>query len=141
MTRIDFYIIPQNELQQVMVFACKLAEKAYKLEHKVTIKVDNEDQAIELDRLLWEFKPESFLHHVKENDSEDAPIKIVWDQLGNDYEVLINLSNEIPLEFTRFQRVTQIASQNEEQRATSRKHYKFYKERGYPLHNHDLRNR
>lgn len=141
MTRIDFYIIPQDQPEQILIFACKLAEKAFKLDHKITIKVDTEAQATDLDRLLWEFRPESFIPHVKENDTEDAPVRIVWDKLGNDYEVLINLSSEVPSEFTRFQRVTQIASQHEAQRAKSREHYKFYKERGYPLHNHDLRNR
>jgi DNA polymerase-3 subunit chi len=139
MTRIDFYIIPQDQLDQVLHFACRLTEKAYKLQNKVTIKVNNEEEASVLDDLLWNFKPESFIPHVKQNDSEEATIQIVWDQLGSDYDVLINLSDEIPLEFTRFQRVTQVASQHPDQRAKSREHYKYYKERGYPIHNHDLR--
>lgn len=139
MTRIDFYIIPQDQLDHILNFTCRLAEKAYQHEHKVTIKVNSEEEATTLDELLWTFRPESFLPHAKQSDEEEAPIRIVWDNLGNDYEVLINLSDEVPLEFTRFKRVTQIASQHREQRAVSREHYKFYKERGYPLHNHDLR--
>lgn len=141
MTRIDFYIIPQDQLDHIYHFTCRLAEKAYQHQHKITIKVNSESEAQQLDDLLWSYKPESFLPHVKQSDSEEAPIRIVWDDLGSDYEVLINLSDEVPLEFTRFQRVTQIASQHPEQRAISREHYKFYKERGYPLHNHDLRKR
>jgi DNA polymerase-3 subunit chi len=141
MTRVDFYIIPQDQIEQIFRFSCRLAEKAYLHDHKVTIKVNSEEEANTLDELLWSFKPESFLPHAKQNDQELAPIRIVWDDLGSDYEILINLSDEIPLEFTRFERVTQIASQHPEQRAKSREHYKFYKERGYPLHNHDLRRR
>lgn len=141
MTRVDFYIIPQDQLEQIFHFTCRLAEKAYQQENKVTIKVNSEQEANQLDELLWNFKPESFLPHNKQTDTESAPIRIVWDHLGDDYEVLINLSDEVPSEFTRFKRVTQIASQHPEQRAKSREHYKFYKERGYPLHNHDLRKR
>jgi len=141
MTRIDFYIIPQDQLDHIYNFTCRLTEKAYQQDHKITIKVNSQEEAQKLDDLLWSYKPESFLPHNKQNDQEDAPIRIVWDNLGSDYEVLINLSDEVPPEFTRFQRVTQIASQHPEQRARSREHYKYYKERGYPLHNHDLRKR
>ena len=143
MTRIDFYIIPQNQPEQVSLFACKLIEKIYRSGHKIMVKVDDKETAEALDKQLWEYKPESFIpHKILDNSSEVSPdtsILISYDSLGNDYEVLVNLSSEVPLEFTRFERVTQIASQYEPQRLSSREHYKFYKDRGYPLHNHDLR--
>ena len=145
MTRIDFYIIPQDQPEQILIFACKLIEKAYSQNNKVTIKVDTSEQAETLDKLLWEFKPESFLPHKimdiesKSDDKTIPPILITYEELGSDYEVLLNLSAEIPLAFTRFQRVIQIASQQQEQRNTSREQYKFYKDRGYPMFNHDLR--
>ena len=45
MARIDFYVLSQSGEQARQVYACRLAEKAYKLEHTVHIHTGDEAAA------------------------------------------------------------------------------------------------
>jgi DNA polymerase-3 subunit chi len=50
--------------------------------------------------------------------------------------VLINLSDEIPRFFGRFDRVAEVIPRS--RRDAGRDRYKFYRDRGYPLFHHEL---
>jgi len=52
--------------------------------------------------------------------------------------VLINLRAEQPPYFSRFERLIEIVSLDDEDRRLARERYRFYRERGYPLDSHDL---
>jgi len=47
--------------------------------------------------------------------------------------VLINLSDQTPSNFARFERMLEIVADQEAERNAGRERYRFYKERGYPL--------
>ncbi|THA38965.1 DNA polymerase III subunit chi, partial [Streptomyces sp. A1136] len=49
------------------------------------------------------------------------------------HHVLINLSGNTPEHFARFERMFEIISSDEADKAAGRDRYRFYKERGYPL--------
>lgn len=141
MTRIDFYILKDTANDAHFQFACKLTEKAYRLGHKVFIYTDSKADAHHVDELLWTYKTESFLPHNLQNEGPNAPppIQISYkEDIKNQHDVFINLSTRIPEFFSRFNRVAEIAANHEEMRQTSRDHYKFYKDRGYPLQSHQL---
>ena len=53
-------------------------------------------------------------------------------------EVLINLRPEWPPFFSRFQRLIEIVSLDEEDRSQARARFKFYRDRGYEIKSHDL---
>ena len=53
-------------------------------------------------------------------------------------QVLINLDMAVPLFFSRFERVVEIVNQDEIQRQQARERFKFYRDRGYDLHTHNL---
>jgi DNA polymerase-3 subunit chi len=52
--------------------------------------------------------------------------------------VLINLGEDVPVYFSRFERVLEIVPSQDDARASSRARFKFYRDRGYPLETHEL---
>ena len=52
--------------------------------------------------------------------------------------MLINLRAEQPPFFSRFQRLVEIVSLDEEDRSHARARFKFYRDRGYAIQSHDL---
>ena len=53
--------------------------------------------------------------------------------------MLVNLSDEVPKFFTRFARIAEIVIQAPTVRIAGRERFRFYRERGYPLHHHDMK--
>lgn len=141
MTQVDFYILPDEEQQARLLFLCRLVEKAYKKQHRIYIHTDSETTSNTIDLLLWTFKVDSFIpHHLLADDSAPAPVAIGHgDSCGDHHDVLINLCNDVPDFFSRFERCAEIVIQQPEVLETTRKHFGFYRERGYPLNTHDLR--
>ena len=141
MTRVDFYILPEDEHQQRLAFVCRLVEKAYKQQHRIYIHTPNAAASEELDLLLWTFKVESFVpHHIAGDGNPPAPVTIGHgDDCDDHHDVIINLGDEIPDFFSRFERCIEVVIQQEEILQKTREHFAFYKERGYPLKTHDLR--
>ena len=143
MTRIDFYILPDQGTQARQQFACRLLQKTARLGHRIYLNCLNEEQALAMDKLLWEFQPQRFLpHRLISAGGAECPVEIGHDMDPEQHDdLLINLAGTIPPYFSRFHRVTEIVTQDPETLKATRANYKFYKDRHYPLHNHDLRNR
>ena len=143
MTDIDFYILSAQEPQQRLDFACRLVEKAYRSRCKVYIHLDNDAEAKAFDELLWNYRENSFIPHgrIGSNDlEENCPVHIgSGDQQPPNFDVLLNLAAEIPATFARHKRLLEIVIQQDAVLAATRLHYKFYKERGYPINNIDMR--
>jgi len=53
-------------------------------------------------------------------------------------QVLLNLQPERPALFSRFQRLIEIVSADDEDRRLARERFKFYRDRGYEIRTHDL---
>ncbi|GAB4296202.1 MAG: DNA polymerase III subunit chi [Thiohalomonadaceae bacterium] len=143
MTRIDFYILEGNQPADGRVIACRVAEKAWLAGHKVYIHAADAHEAERLDELLWTFRQGSFVPHQRLEAGRPAdaltPIHIGWgDEPEVHDEVLINLAAEVPLFFSRFQRVAEIVPADAEAKRQGRARYKFYRDRGYPLETHTL---
>lgn len=52
--------------------------------------------------------------------------------------VLINLGEEVPPFFSRFERTLEVINQREDIRDSGRKRYSYYQQRGYPLAHHKM---
>jgi DNA polymerase-3 subunit chi len=140
MTAIDFYILGHSDEHARFNFACRLSEKVYGEGHQVYIHVENAEQAQRLDDLMWSYKPEAFLPHNLVTDEQPAQVQIGWqDHPAHHFDVMINLSSPQPTFFSRFARVLEIVIQDETVLAQTRKHFKFYKDRGYEVTHRDLR--
>ncbi len=141
MTRVDFYISKNNSNEARAKLACRIAEKAYQMKHKIYMHVDDRQQAEQMDQLLWVFRDGSFLPHCLADDpnSEHASIVIGYDEPpASSPEVLINISNQVPGFFSRYERIAEIVGGDEPTRQKARERFKFYRERGYPLETHEL---
>ncbi len=135
MTRIDFYTHATNRLQT----ACRLSAKAVKQGLRVMILTPDAETSRQLDEMLWRYPPTGFIPHCHASDpvAEVTPVIIAeaGEALPHD-EVLLNLKNDSPPFFSRFQRLVEIVDKGEEQEARER--YRFYRDRGYEIHHHKL---
>jgi DNA polymerase-3 subunit chi len=140
-SRIDFYVLPGQEPEGRFLLACRLAEKAYELGHKVYIHTASAGQAERLDDLLWTFRQGSFVPHTLYPPVEGdlSPVLIGWDEVpAVEAEVLINLTDAVPTFFERFERVAELVDQNPQTLTQSRERFRFYRERGYAPTSHKL---
>ena len=141
MTRIDFYSVKERSKGDRFLLACRLVERIHGAGHRIYIQTQDREQARHLDRLLWTFKQQSFLPHGMANDSdrELTPILIGHDDNpGQENQVLINLTPEVPAFFGSFERLCELVDKDPEVREAGRKRYVYYRDRGYPLHHHEI---
>jgi len=142
MTRVDFYILESAAPDAGALVACRLAEKAYGLGHRVYIHADDGASARELDELLWTYRAGSFVPHgLYDPQAEPAPAPVlIGAEEGPEghADVLINLAGEVPMFFSRFERVAEVISGDAEARQRGRERFRFYRERGYDLETHKL---
>ena len=139
MTEVDFYILPDEQPEQRSLFACRLADRAFRKGHRVYLHTRDEAGAQALDRLLWEFKPHSFLPHGMLGGEDSERIGIGWgDKPGEHEDVMINLDLEVPAFVGRFQRVLEIVVQHPTIQAPLRESWRRYKHFGYPVKTNDL---
>jgi len=141
MTRVDFYILPDQAEKNRLILACRLAEKAFKQGHSIYIHTASKQSSTQLDELMWTFRQGSFVpHQLVTADSEHSPVLIGHQQEAPDdqADVLLNMATEVPLFFSRFQRVAELVNQADEIRTQARTRFKFYRDRGYPMHTHNL---
>ncbi|MBL4743613.1 MAG: DNA polymerase III subunit chi [Cycloclasticus sp.] len=140
MTRIDFYVLPDDSVEQQHIYACRLAQKASKQGLRVYIHTESEVQSKQLDDLLWSFSPSSFVPHTMSAD-EVANNPVYINHSGDPidiHDVLINVSTQTPECFARFERLAELVNQNEQIKVAGRERFKFYKSRGYPLNTHKI---
>lgn len=132
-TRIDFH----TNIADKLVYACRLARKAYASRAKVVLLAEDAAQAAALNEALWTLGDTDFVAHVIAGDplAPETPV-IVTDSDDAElphYEMLVNLTRRTPAHFTRFARVFEIISTDEEDAAAGRKRYVAYKQQSYPL--------
>jgi DNA polymerase III subunit chi len=141
MTRIDFYVLKDPGEAACAQFACRLTEKAVRQGHQVYINTESAVQLQQLDDLLWTFRAGSFLPHAVDSgeDHDESPVLLAHDrEPRNSHDILVNLANEVPPFFSRFNRVAELAGGNDAQRVEARNRYRYYKDRGYTLHTHEI---
>ena len=137
MTRIDFYTHVEDKLRT----ACTLAGKAHGRGLKITVFCPDADTAQRFDRLLWTTPAIGFVPHCGPDDPLAAETPVIVDFQGEKLlhdEVLINLRPERPPFFGRFQRLVEIVSREDDDRAAARDRFRFYRDRGYEISTHDL---
>ena len=110
------------------------------LGNSVYIAMENEQEAQRMDALLWSFRPESFVPHDCEGEAQrHAPVLVGFgDSCGEHHNLLINLKQNIPDYFSRFERLAEVVCQLPDVLDVTRQHYTYYRDRGYPIHSHNL---
>jgi len=140
MTQIDFYFHVEDKLKT----ACTLSAKAYARGLRVLAYCSDQDAGRKFSRLLWSTPATGFVPHCTADDKLSAVTPIIVDCDGANPahdDVLLNLRHELPAFFSRFQRLIEIVSIDEEDRRVARERFKYYRDRGYEIRSHDLSKR
>ena len=136
MTRIDFYVNVEDRARTACLLSAKAAERGVRL----FVLTADEEHSARIDKLLWCQPQLSFLPHVRAGHAlaAETPVIVdhVFDPLPHD-QVLLNLTDDTPAVFSRFERLIEIVSLDEDDRRRGRSRWRFYADRGYPLTSHD----
>ena len=141
MARVDFYVLQRTDERARQLFACRLAEKAYRLDNTVYLHTPSREDAVHMDELLWTFRDGSFVPHALAGEAESvtAPITIGFDpDRCEPGDVLINLGDEIPPFAAEFPRVAELVTADDLCRRLSRKRFVEYREGGHTIQTHKL---
>ena len=136
MTEVAFYT---NVLDETRLIG-KLIYKAHTVGRKLHISVRDERHGEKIAKNLNGAEPTSFFGvSLSPHDVHDLTSAIISDT--SDYghnDIIINLTSEIPDNFSTFKRVIEIVSQDEENINAARSRYRWYKDRGYSIATHKL---
>lgn len=137
MTRISFLHGAADRIQST----ARWLQQAWSERRAVLVYVPDSESAAQLDRILWTQPALSFVPHCR----ADAPLAgetpiLLTDRLDAppQDDCLLNLSNELPPTFSRFELLVEIVSTDDADRLPARDRFKFYRERGYAIENRDI---
>ena len=138
MTDIEFHVNVADKLQ----YSCRLLRKAYRKGAKTVVTAEPQ-LLLALDNLLWSYSATEFLPHcLSDSPPRTAAVTPIWltDQLGAcpTDSVLVNLGQQVPDSFERFERFIEVASSQESDLLAARDRWKYYRDRGYPLRRHEI---
>ena len=124
-------------------YVCRLLRKAYLKGARVAVLAPHE-QLDTLDCGLWLLVQGEFVPHSVGADAEatrrHSPIHLL-DQLDEHAptQVLVNLTDEVPADYGRFERVIEVVGLDDEDRALARQRWRRYQADGVEPQRHDLK--
>lgn len=137
MTKISFLHGARDRLRSIATWLGQANREGI----RVLVYAPAEDRRAQIDRLLWTHPANGFTPHCRAEDKLAAETPIILarelDRPLHD-DCLLNLSDEIPPGFSRFQQLVEIISVDEATRLSGRERFRFYRERGYPLETRDI---
>ncbi|WP_210396907.1 DNA polymerase III subunit chi [Motiliproteus sediminis] len=140
MPRADFYVLPAPEPEARSRFLVKLLEKILGLGRQLYIRVPNEAEMRQLDKLLWEYRADAFLPHSPLAEGLHSPIEIGYgDARPAHRDVFLNLCLELPDVALEFDRITEIVIQQPEVLDACRANYRRCQQADFEIHMNDMR--
>lgn len=140
MTKIFFY----HGMNDRLPYALRLIAGAWAQKKAITIYAPERGMAQHLDQMLWTQNSTGFIPHCFGNSPlvAETPILIARneEELGRSTQDqrLLNLSDELPPGFARFESLVEVVSQEDDIRNSGRERVKFYRERGYEVQFKDI---
>mgnify|MGYP001332541342 CR=1 FL=1 len=138
MTQIDFYTHVENRQHTLAT----LAGKALARSLRMMILTADAEATERVGRMLWTQPPIAFLPHCRAHHRLAPITPIILDHVAEPMvheQILVNLRDEAPPHFSRFERLIEIVGLDETQREQARARYRLYRERGYEIRTHDMR--
>jgi DNA polymerase-3 subunit chi len=137
-TGVEFHFNAPDKLS----YACRLLRKAAGKGAKVAVTGERE-VLHELDAVLWTFEALEFVPHcfasAPANMIDATPIVLCpAAREAPHHDVLVNLGAQVPEGFERFERLIEVVTVHEDDRADARRRWQHYKSRGYELKRIDL---
>lgn len=139
MTEVAFHFNAPDKL----AYACRFARKIQRSGARLVIAAP-EDALATLDRMMWAMSPSDFVAHCR-GDADEALLAASSVVLTANttaaphHEVLLNLDSKVPEEFSRFEKLVEVVSADDEaDRSGARMRWRHYASRGYVIVRHDL---
>ncbi len=126
-----------------LAYTCRLLRKAVGSGANVLVLAEVETVA-QLDTDLWALSATEFVPHCVAGTSESvisrSPLVLAnhAQQAPHLTDVLVNLTDTVPLGFERFARVIEVVSLDATDRDLARQRWRQYTEQGYTIARHDL---
>ena len=137
-----FYVLRSHSPQQRQDFACKLIEKVYRSGFFCYVLTESEQQAEQLDKLLWTFRAGSFIPHQRYSGilPEYSQTILIGGELVPEgwQQVILNLSSVFPPLLGESQRILEILDDMEASRQAGRERYRLYQQHGCRITTHKL---
>ena len=133
-------------VDRTLPYACRLLRKAVNTGARLVVV--GPGQVLQaLDRELWTFAPLEFIAHCRDQApraQRDASPVVLVESLAHEalkelpHDIVVNLGPQVPAGYDTFQRVIEIVSVDETDRAAARERWRIYAQAGHPLVRHDL---
>lgn len=139
MTEVYFYLSKTDEGGNALFdLTRRIAQAAKQRNRQVYIHCRDADQCQQLDDWLWQEPRSSFMPHSRDASQVASVVLGHHDVPSNQQDVLINLAATSPDFFSRFQRVAEPVSNNENERKAARERWLYYRDRGYSVKKLDI---
>lgn len=145
MKQVDFYLISNQVQDAKYKLASRLSNKLQRLKQRALIITDNVEQTTSLDQVMWSFSDTSFLAHDQISSDEHHSLIQIGDAtqasqklLEKDYNVLINISSEVPIFNHHFARIAEIVEADDASKTAARVRYKRYQTEGFEIKTHQI---
>lgn len=145
MKQVDFYLISNGVVDAKYKLASRLANKIQRMKQSALVVTDSKQESLDLDQVMWSFSDTSFLaHELISDDNSHATILVAEKAavsakaLEKNYDVLINLSQEVPVLGHSFTRIAEVVGPDEGSKAEARARYKSYQADGFSLKTHKI---
>jgi DNA polymerase-3 subunit chi len=136
-TEVLFYTNTDNKLQT----ACSLTLKAFARGMRVLLLTPDAAATERLSKLIWSVPATGFVPHCRSADRLAPLTPVIVDHeahpLPHD-QVLVNLCDQTPAFFSRFQRLVEIVGLDDGDRQAARARFRYYRDRGYEIRTHQL---
>jgi len=138
MARVEFHF----NAPALVPYACRLLRKAYGRGLRTQV-VGHESTLGLLDQALWTFSALDFVPHCRENAPDavrDASRVLLGTAVQRDWraQILVNLGERVPEGLEAFDRIIDVVTMDDLQRAQGRERWRQYTRSGHELIRHDL---
>ncbi|WP_394129619.1 DNA polymerase III subunit chi [Shewanella maritima] len=147
MPQAQFFLMPDtlmtsSAIDDVLHSACLLTEQYYRQQQTIYIHCQDKQQAHQMDELLWQLDPLSFVPHNLKGEGlhTGSPVEIGFDPVGpnKSRQVLINLADQVPQFAVNLPHIIDFVAQDTALKQAARLRYRQYQQLGMQVNTQPL---
>ncbi len=140
-THIHFFPLSSENTTQIFYTICNLLHIHYSNKHNIYILCPDQDYLYQIDEFIVTYQETNFFPYqlLGEGPIPPAPICLGTEHIHKlKYDILLNLSDEIPENFKKYKKIIEFVPALAEQRGIVREHYKHYAKYNCPITTEEL---